>query len=892
MKQLPIYKDNRPQWAAVELATPLDRDELDVVGSLERGRACDRCKLGMNKKLSSPCIGAEGEPGGLLVIADAPTKTEDTIGRPFHGDAGKLVRDTIAKHWSGPVAFDTAIKCFPGSTKLTESLIRKCRGYLTGVIEEVKPTRIITFGPAANIALFGRSVPPLTARGGYSFLRGDDIGGKPIPVFFALPPAHALRNRFVRSWFDKDLIQALTCKTPRLAPWDAMAHLVETEEDALRAEADLMMNDWVSFDVETMGLMWTAEFRMISMAVCGSGDEDPWVWPETSLYDPKIRAPLDRLLRTKKLKKVGQNVKYDQLAYRAAFGLQIKPVTGDTRLSRKLLDPEASAKLAVMAELVGMGGLKQDAEAEMADRLKKIKARVKKQWHPKKPEPLDPKAIIPGLKLHKRIDAAFRHCADAEEVDAVGDRFKYGLLDKEQLVSYNARDSVATARLEHMLTEQIYQAPQLKRVWDRIVLPAANALERVESWGVGASTSAIMAFDAYCAVKEAEARKTLDHYPGVNWNAPDQVAKLFFSSTANGGLGLPAVKKTKGGIKDSTDEEVLEVLKNMHPLAGALLEYRWVTKLRGTYASGMLPHVRDDGRIHPNVKLDGARSGRTSCTDPNLQNIPRAETDEGKMARDCFIAPPGFKLLEVDYSQLELRIACMLSGDDAMLKIFKSGQDYHQRTAQLVSQYAWGIPPEKVEKKHRSMAKAVNFGVLYGKTAKTLAEEWGVTKAKAQQIVDAIMGNFKKLQAWCAKQEGLASKNGIVHTWWDGELARHRPLFRIAERGNDKAQSTAKNGARNSPIQGTASEFCIASLVDCVDWIDSDNLERDVKLILPVHDALLFEVKESMVDEVACTVHEIMTGHNSNDVPLTVDFKIGDAWGSMEEYKLPHERAA
>lgn len=892
MKLLPIYKDNRPQWSAVELATPLDREELDVVGALERGRACDRCKLGLNPKLSSPCLGAEGEPGGLLVIADSASKTEDTIGRPFHGEAGTLVRNAIKKHWSGPVAFDTAMRCFPGGTKLTDSLVKKCRGYLTGTIDEVKPTRIITFGPVSALAVFGRSVPSLATRRGYSFLRGEDIGGEPIPVFYVPPPWHALRNRFVREWFDSDLKNALTCPDPRTAPWDSMAHLVETVEDARRAEADLMMNEWVSFDVETMGAMWTPEFRMISMALCGSGDEDPWVWDEKALYDPVIRKPLERVLTTKKVRKVGQNVKYDQLATRAAFGVIIRPVTGDTRLARKLLDPEAAGKLAVMAELVGMGGLKQDAEQEMADRLKLLKARVKKQWHPKKPEPLDPRQpLLKGVKLHPKIDEAFRQCANGDEVDEVGERYKYGLLDHTQLVSYNARDSVATARLQHMLTEQLREEPQLQRMWDRVVLPAANALERVEAWGVGASTSAIMAFDSYLGVAEANAMKTLNQYPGVNWDSPDQVAALFFQPTSKGGLGLPSVKRTKGE-KHSTDGEVLEVLKNMHPLPGALLEYRWVTKLRGTYASGMLVHVRPDGRIHPNVKLDGARSGRTSCTDPNLQNIPRPDSDEGKMARDCFIAPPGFKLLEVDYSQLELRIACMLSGDEVMLQIFKSGVDYHLRTAQLVSQFAWGIPPEQVEKKHRSMAKSVNFGVLYGKTANTLAEEWGVTKRKAQQIVDAIMGNFNKLQAWCAKQEALAAKNGIVHTWWDGEVARHRPLFRIAERGNDKAQSTARNGARNSPIQGTASEFCIASLVDCVDWIEGDGLEDSVKLILPVHDALLFEVREDMVDQTAQVVHEIMTGHNSKDVPLTVDFKVGDAWGSMVDYHLPTNKKA
>ncbi len=365
----------------------------------------------------------------------------------------------------------------------------------------------------------------------------------------------------------------------------------------------------------------------------------------------------------------------------------------------------------------------------------------------------------------------------------------------------------------------------------------------------------------------------------MNWGSPDQVAELLF-----GKLKLPIIKRTATG-KPSTDEDVLDVLKNKHPLCSDLLEWRSVSKLKGTYASGMIPHVRVDGRIHPNIKLDGARSGRSSCTDPNLQNIPRPVDPEGKMARDCFVAPPGKILFEADYGQLELRIAAMLSGDPVMLSIFASGVDYHLRTAQMISHLAWGIPPEEVTDKHRSLAKSVNFGILYGKTARTLAEEWGVSIAKAQLVVDAIMGNFKVLDKWCKARRAEAEKTGLVWTWWQGEQGRKRPLFRVAERGNDGAQATARNGAVNSPIQGPASEFCIASLIDAVDWIESDGIEADVKLVLAVHDSLLFEITESWEHEVAGQVEEIMKGHDSNGVALEVDFKRGYAWGSMMKYE-------
>lgn len=886
MKTLPLYKDSRAPWTSVEIESPLDRDALDPVGRKDaqgnwRGRACTRCPLGSRETIRNPCIAAVGDVGGLMVIGEAPGKYEDIDGAPFVGESGKLLKRVVSQNWKGPVAYDNAVRCFPGGVKLKDKFFDQCRGYLTAEIEAVRPTRIITVGAWAAYSLFGRSVPPLSSRRAYGWLRGENLGRTPIAVFMVIHPAAALRNRFVQQWFEADLKHALTAPDPPEGPWRSMAHVVETEADALKAERDLMTNDWVTFDVETMGRMWTPEFTMISCAVCGDSDEEPWVWDEAALYDEKIRAPLLRVLASKKIAKVGSNVKYDQLAFRSAFGALVRPIAGDTRLSRKLLDPEAAGKLAAMAELVGMGGLKQDAEDRMSEIESKTKRRIRKQWAAKNPKPLiEDEPLVPGFDLHPKIDAAMR-AADREEVDEVAKRFRYGMLPHAELVAYNARDSVATARVEHYVRERLPEAPSLQRTWESLVLPGARALEYVETWGIAASVNAITSFDRFLTAKEQLVLKQLSVYPDVDWNSPQQVGKLLYDV-----LKLPVLKHTPSGGR-STDEEVLELLAKRHPIANAIVEHRSVVKLKGTYASGMLPHVRPDGRIHPNIKLDGARSGRTSCTDPNLQNIPRAQSQEGKMARDCFIAPDGFLLLEVDYSQLELRVAAMLSQDPVMLEIFASGVDYHLRTAQLISQNAWGIPPEAVEDKHRSLAKSVNFGILYGKTARTLAEEWGVSQAKAQQVVDAIMGNFKVLEKWCRARRSEAEKHGEVWTWWDGEKARRRPLYRVADKGNDSAQSTARNGAVNSPIQGTASDFCIASLIDTVDWINSDGIADDVKLCLAVHDALLLEVRTDMVDEAAHTLHAIMTGHNSLGVPLDVDFKVGPAWGSMEKYKLP-----
>lgn len=894
--RLPIYEDYLPTAAAVEVAAPLDRDVLPVAGT--HGRACTLCKLGERPGLRSPCITAEGMPGGLLVVGEAPGKDEDTLGRPFIGASGSLIRKTIKEHWNGPVAFDNALRCFPPrGVKLTEKMIGACRGYLTRTIEEVQPTRIIAVGATAAMSLVGRSVPPFSSRGAYGWLRWD--GKTPIPVFFVVHPAAALRNRFVRKWFDADMKRALTIDTPPRPPWDAEVTIVNSDRLALLAEQKLMAQRWVSFDVETRGRMWTPDFKIISTALCGADEDDPWLWPSetTPLLPPEVEsllalngrytqeafdrvratcglptAVLLRILTSKKLPKVGQNVKYDQLSFRAQFGIKVEPVIIDTRLQRKLLDPEAEAKLGKMAELVGMGGIKQEAE----DTMKEIVTKVKRAFSakPLKKDADNREKKIAILKLPPDIESAIRLGADPE-------RFMYALLPDEVLHRYNARDSVATKCLAIHLEGEIDKEPDLKRMWDVQVRPASVALERVEGWGVAASLDAIKAFDRYLEQREIAQKGVLDSYDNtINWNSDDQVRDLLFRK-----LSLPPNKNmlTDTG-RQSVSKEALDDLAHRtgHPLPLALKEFNWVSHLRNTYASGLLPHVRADGRIHPNIKLDGARSGRTSCTDPNLQNIPRAQTVEGKMARNVFVAPPGYVLLEADYSQLELRIAAMLSGDKVMQAIFASGVDYHLRTAQLVSKIAWGIEPEDVTDKERSIAKTVNFGVLYGKTANTFAKEWGISKAKAQQIVDAIMGNFKDLQKWCHAREAEAAKTGFVWTWWNGYPARRRPLWRIADQ-DDAAASVARNGAKNTPIQGTASDFCIASLVQAVDWIESDGIERDVKLVLAVHDSLMFEVRKEMLDETASTVQDIMTSHNSNGVELLADFKFGDSWGSMHD---------
>jgi DNA polymerase-1 len=404
----------------------------------------------------------------------------------------------------------------------------------------------------------------------------------------------------------------------------------------------------------------------------------------------------------------------------------------------------------------------------------------------------------------------------------------------------------------------------------------------VEEWGVPLDRQAAEFFRSMAAAQvEAALVRVRKYRADLNVNSPDQVADLLFRE-----LGLDSTVASETG-KQSTSEEALAAIAGQHPVVEDLLTFRHHQKLVG-YAEDWLRCVRADGRIHPSILLDGARSGRTSCSDPNLQNIPRADTDDGKRARDCFVAPRGHVLVQLDYSQLELRMAAWISDDTAMADLFRSGVDFHLGTAKLISKVAWGIEPENVTKLHRTGAKEYNFGLAYGKTDGTMANALGITLTQAAAIRQAIFGKFVRYGKWMKAVTAEALATGGCWTYWEGERARWRPLWRIADDREEARgqQITAKNGAVNSPIQGTASELCVASITKVVNLIDAGQM--DAQLVLPVHDSLMLVAPEKSWRDVALAAREQMMSYPwvTSRVPLEVDVEVGTKWGSLEKQKL------
>lgn len=864
--KLPLYLYPEPPRHAVDHEKPTDVDH-----------ACRRCTLSTGVK--TVCMNPEGASGGLLVVGMYPGREEDARGRPLVARVGGYVRKLVTQWWDGPVALANAVSCAPGSREVTEKMVDACRTYLAAVVREVKPARVVSLGEVAALGLLGHTVAALTTRRAHAWLGGVT------PVLLLPNPAGALSNRFVRAAFEEDLHWALTCALtpPRwksLVTWPVEdAAMSEEADEAMRAAA------WAAWDVETAGEMYSPSFRVLSVSATPKGSDESFTWTSRALANTKTRERLLAWLVDETAGKVAQNEKFDRQAIHAAYGVWPSGSVLDTRLARKLLEPEGSAKLAHMADLVGLGGHKGDMADAKDDAVAHVRRRLAQ-------EKKDAKSNNPSLSF---IQPELVHtCADATLDEFVRrcpedtDRWVYGLVPKRVLHRYNARDSYVTA----LLAEQFQQAlaatspgsatmPDLARTWDTLVRPASQAIAKVEAWGVAAELDQIEAFDDYLVVRLRELQKKLDLYaPGVNWSSPKQVGELLFVK-----LGLPVVAHTPSGAP-STDEAVLEALKARHPLPAVLLEFRNVDKLRGTYGAGMAAHVRADGRIHSSYNIDGARSGRTSSSDPNLQNIPSEKTDPllGKMARDVFVAPRGHVLVSHDYDQIELRVGASVSGDPVMQRIFLDGHDYHRRTAELISLQAWGIPPEQVGDKERRAAKTINFGLAYGMGDVTLAERIGCTPREAARAREAIMGTLRVYDAWSKARVHEANVTGATFTYDPFDptrRARRRPLWRVAD-PDSAARSQASNGAFNTPVQGTASDYLIASLIAVVDWIETTG--APAKAVLPVHDQIVSEVREDLVEEYIETVTPIFESWPCA-VPLKVSVETGARWGSLTKWK-------
>ena len=885
---LPLYLPGK------SLAEGGHRTPVEDAQPLALDKGCTLCKLA--EGVRSPCLPPDGDAGGLLVVGASPTAEDDSRGVVFSSGANYLLRGTISKYWTGPVAYDYALRCAPGKRPVTPKQVGACRGYLAATVQEVKPTRLIVLGGSAAQAILGRNANATSAPRAVAWLSDDT------PVFILPSPLQVVRNRFERAQFENDLIHALTCDITDTAfpRCTGVYQLIETEQDALDAERALATHGAFAYDCEWVGRPYSRDFVVTNIACCPVGEDAAWVWDSHGLLDPARVAPLKRLMLNSRVRKVGANLSVDVHAVERYLKVPVVGQDSDVRLKRKLLDATADADLATMAEIVGMGGHKAEASAWVDVTAKTMRKALKLRAKEATPTPAALDRLFPWVPLRVEEVSMQRAAVEmgfdtGEESGRKGEERSYtlGVLPADVAARYNARDAVATARVEAWVQPLLAAEPDLERTWLKIVRPAMRAVQRVESWGIAVDRDALRHLQTHLQSRIDEVALRLEAAePGMNWSSPKQLAELFY-----GKLKLPIQRLTDSN-NPSTDEAALEGLRGRHPAIDDLLEFRSLNKMKGTYADGLLRVVDEDGRIHGYLLLDGAGTGRTSMKNPNLQNVPRADTPDGKLIRACVIAAPGHLLVEFDFSTLEPRIAAVLSKDAALRGVFLRGEDFHKATARIIQPILWPKAPVGpdglvvITKDQRQESKPVGLAALYGKHAGSMAETLGVSKAKAQAVLDAILVKYADLKQWIDGRMAYTRKHGESWTWWDGHRARRRPLTEIAS-PEEGIRGNAERGSYNGPIQGTASDFLIASLTEVVDLISTGELPG--KLLLPIHDSLLLEVPTESVSEVIVKVKQVMTSWPSDGVPLLADCKIGVNWSSMLDEKdwlahLPERR--
>ena len=411
------------------------------------------------------------------------------------------------------------------------------------------------------------------------------------------------------------------------------------------------------------------------------------------------------------------------------------------------------------------------------------------------------------------------------------------------------------------VTEEKLKELQMDKLYYEIELPLCRVLAEMQDTGFMVDRMALSAFgDSLTGSIDALRNEIYKQAGGeFNINSPKQLGEVLFER-----LMLPAGKKTKTGW--STNADVLEKLRGKHPIIDMILDYRMLTKLKSTYADGLLKLIDPDGRIRTNFQMTVTATGRLSSTEPNLQNIP-VRKELGAQIRKMFIASEGKVLVDADYSQIELRLLAHISGDEHMQAAFMSGEDIHRVTASQV----FNTPLSEVTSLQRSRAKAVNFGIVYGISSWSLAQDIGVFPNEAKAYMDAYLEKYSGVREYMKNIVEKAKAEGYVKTLYN----RRRALPELKS-SNFNTRSFGERVALNMPIQGTAADIIKLAMVNVYNRLKAEELEA--KLILQVHDELICECPEHEAQRVAELLSEEMSGAAKLSVPLTVDAKIGHSW--------------
>ena len=571
---------------------------------------CTRCTSAKTRCLGPARVVGQGSDT-LYVLLGEPSAEDDRAGKAGTSDTVKWLHGILKAAWQGHIVYDYAVRCRAQQTGARErdQSAAACRGYLAGVLKELQPARILAVGQVAVVALTARNLLVESIPSSYTWVAGA-------PCVFLPDLRWAAGNHLLKARLKGMVTEAATVNMQDYRASATEAHVFEQGDDEAAAASlrELVQCEWVAVDTETYGNRYEDDFRIIALALCGKGRNDAHVWSQSALHDPLIAEPLWAFLRGHPL--VAHSAKFDFAAIARFSGVQPQNLYADTYLWERILRPDSRGGLALLAERVGLGGHKEEA-TRLLDHAKRAVRKVDASC---------------GREVRDNVEA-----------------YAYALLPPDVLYRYNARDALTTARLAEQLEPELRTAA-LWPVWKDVQHGMSYAVGRIEQWGVASDRDAIDAFSQILVGRQAELERGLSRF-GQDFNpaSSTQVGQQLFGAN---GFGLKTTKFTSGG-RPSVDESALEEIAEGGGDAAAfvreVLEHRQCVKWRGTFAEGIKRFIMPDGRVHPSFNIAGAASGRMSCSSPGLQQLPRADSELGKMCRGVFVAPGGRILVQLDF---------------------------------------------------------------------------------------------------------------------------------------------------------------------------------------------------------------------------------------------------
>ena len=606
---------------------------------------------------------------------------------------------------------------------------------------------------------------------------------------------------------------------------DSTPPAIDIEYDIILTEADF--NAWLNklmnagtfaFDTETtsvdymqaelVGLSFSCEAGKAAYVPLAHDYEDA---PQQLECD-WVLGKLKPILQSTSYKKLGQNLKYDAHILRH-YGIKLAGVSFDTMLESYCYNSVAS---------------RHNMDA-LADKYL-------------------------GIKTVKFEDIAGKGAK----------QLTFNQIDIEKAGHYAAEDADITLRLHQVLHAKLAKDKGPLSVFKDIELPLMDVLTRMEAHGVLIDSDLLTEQSQAIGTRLSELEIEAHNIAGKSFNlaSPKQLQEILFEE-----LKIPVIKKTPKGAP-STAEDVLQELALDYPLPKLILEHRGLAKLKSTYTDKLPLLVQSKtGRVHTSYHQAVAATGRLSSTDPNLQNIP-IRSEEGRKIRQAFIAPDGYKIVAIDYSQIELRIMAHLSDDPGLVKAFSEGKDVHSATAAEI----FGVDVDAVTSDMRRSAKAINFGLIYGMSAFGLSKQIGVGRNQAQAYMDKYFERYPNVMQYMEDTRQQASEQGYVETLYGRRL--YLPDIKARNQARKKA---AERAAINAPMQGTAADIIKKAMLAVDAWIAQQDSDI-VKMTMQVHDELIFEIKESELDTVVAKLVDIMNKAAELKVPLIAEAGSGDNW--------------